>query len=181
LQQLKIDPVGWDYLIVSDGSGTIATTPCGWCGVMIRRGANFERKYFHGAMNTGTNIVAEIMGLTQPLMWLSRQKGRTKPATVHIITDCQVVKDIGEGKVSRKAHKALWHYISALEREIGILKFHWMPRESTMLNRFSDRVAGQSRKLLLGEDMEKAAIEALDLEKWLKLPNADSIHDLNPS
>jgi ribonuclease HI len=174
LKRLKIGPLEWDYLIVSDGSGTIMNKPCGWCGVLIRRGATFERKYFHGAMNTGTNVVAEIMGFAQSLLWLSRQKHRVKPAKIHILTDCEVVKNIGNRKSSRKSNKALWFFIGALERELGTVTFHWMPRETTTLNRFSDRVAGMSRKLLLGE-MEEPAIELL------KLKNAKSIHDLNPS
>lgn len=174
LKKLQIAPLDWDYLIVSDGSGTIMNKPCGWCGVMIRRGATFERKYFYGAMNTGTNIVAEMMGFIQPMLWLSRQKHRIRPAKVHILTDCEVIKNTGSKKASRKSNRALWFFIGALERELGSVTFHWLPRESTMLNRFADRVAGMSRKLLLDE-LEEPAIG------MLKLQNAESIHDLNPS
>lgn len=174
LSEMGVGSTDWDYLIVSDGSGTIMDKPCGWCGTLIKRGSTFERKCFHGAMNTGTNVVAEMMGFVHPLLFLSRDKSRIRPARVHILTDCEVVKNTGNRKASRKSNRALWYFIGALERELGSLTFHWMPRESTMLNRFADRVAGLSRKLLL-DSLEEPAIELLSFDA------VTDIHDLNPS
>lgn len=173
IEELKIAPTDWDYLLVSDGSGTELSKPCGWCGVLIHRSAAYSRWFFHGNMNTGTNIMAEMMGIIHPLMWLSRQKKRTKPARIHVITDCEVVKNAGNKKASRKSNRALWYFLGALERELGSVEFHWMPRESTTLNRFADRVAGISR-LLIKDTIEREAIKAIGI-------TGVNINDLNPS
>lgn len=179
LARLDIMPLQWDYLIVSDGSGTTMSKPCGWASIMIHRSSSFERKFFHGTMSTGSNVVAEIMAFVEPLQWLSRQKTRKKPALVHILTDCQVVCNVGNKVITPKTNQALWYYVGALQRKIGQFKFHWMPRESTFLNRFADRLAGFTRCLLVEEQetMHDYALRDL-LVPGMK--GIDTVHDLNP-
>jgi ribonuclease HI len=174
LQRLKIPPDSWDYFIVSDGSGTILDKPCGWASILVQRKPVYTRKVFYGAMNTGTNIMAEMMGFTQALLWLSRQNGRPEFAKVHILTDCETVRNCASGRATRKKNAEMWHFVGALQRRLGSVEFHWMPRESTNLNRLADRVAGLARKLLLSDLIEQGLVS-------VGKGKLKSVDELNPA
>jgi len=146
----------WDYIIIGDGSGTTWEKPCGWgCSMIENR--TWVVEAFYGAFNQGTNIVAEIMAYVQPLLVLSERRERkcqSDGATlVHIVTDCQYVRNTGNLRAAArgKKHRALWHLIDSLRRSGIIVKFHWIPRDLLKANQFSHTVANAARKSLSGE------------------------------
>lgn len=171
LQELNVKH--WDYLVVSDGSGTVMNNPCGWCGILISNDATWARRHFYGGMSTGTNIVAELMGVIHPLLWLSRQKGRKYPLAVHVLTDCEVLRNTARQSTSKRTNKSLWYFFGALQRELGAITFHWLPRETTALNQFADRAAKKGRKQMIDFPTEIELVKTIATE-------AVSLDDLNP-
>lgn len=148
---LKIKPGEWDYLLIGDGSATTWDRECGWACVQIENGTGKRQDYF-GATNRGTNILGEMMAYAHPLLELvDNDDRRTNDAgfsRVHIVSDCEYVEKVGNGRNVPKKHKAAWGMFETVRRCGLILTFHWIPRDTIGLNKFSHNLANSARKAM---------------------------------
>jgi ribonuclease HI len=133
----------WDYLIVGDGSATTWDHEMGWGSTVIARAGFLRPPPFHGSFSRGTNIMAEMMAFVHPLLWLASQKlGR---AVVHVLTDCEIVRNCGKGVATRKANSELWFMVSAFSRKGIHVHYHWIPRDTIALNKLAHDLANKAR------------------------------------
>lgn len=171
LRLLKISPNGWDYLVVSDGSGVGWDMGCGWASTLVSREPQ-QRLPFNGGMHPGTVSLGEIMGFMQPLMYLaSKSSDGPQFQRIHVVSDSQYVVQIGNALRTPKSHAPLWRQLASF-RALGMqLQFHWIPRDSVPLNKIADLVAGVSRK----------AVSGVDAVPLLAKLSAENLDELNPS
>ena len=169
---LKIE--AWDYLLIGDGSGTTWEKHCGWACLLIENGS-YDRESFYGSFNRGTNIIAEMMAYVQPLLALSARKNlKRQPdgaSRVHIVTDCEYVRNAGNKKIDRKVHKPLWYLLDVFKRSGLLLEFHWIPRDTIAANKYGHYLANEIR----------IASKDLDLSKPFQRAGAETLFDINPS
>lgn len=146
LSVLGIGPKDWDWLIVSDGSGTTWQQSAGWCGVLLHR-HSFRRHVFSGSLSYGTNNLAEILGVAHPLWYLGDQERQPRWQKVRVLTDSQyVASSINTPRQRPKAHAALWHTIWTAQRQLLRVSATWIRRDTLSLNQLADAVAGESSR-----------------------------------
>jgi ribonuclease HI len=139
---------GWDLMLVGDGSGTTAETPCGWhCSVFDRRTGGAYQLF--GSANAGTNNFAELAPYVHAL-WTHNARayagGRPfEPLRVEIVSDSEVTVRCGNRQYERRANGALWAAVEWFER--NNYRLHWVHvrRNTNPLSALSDRVAGSAR------------------------------------
>lgn len=148
--------------IWTDGSGTVAGCPMGWCAILRCEG---REKVVCGAAPDGTSQRAELRAVIEGLRAL------TKPALVVVHSDSEyVVKGFTEDRVARWAQNGyktstgkpiknpdLWQ---ALAREVDrhFVTWEWLKGHAgSELNERADQIAGEQRALGL-----KAAAEAIE-------------------
>jgi ribonuclease HI len=149
----------WDYVIVSDGSGTGWKMGCGWASTLISRRPR-TRKVFTGGMNPGTVSLGEMFAIYHPLIYLASKLDIDKQLKrVHVISDSEYVVRTGNGHQRPTKHSALWRMLSALRAEGLLVTFHWLPRDSTELNRLADLLAGSARKSIQSVDVDQAVTQ----------------------
>lgn len=166
----------WDYILVGDGSATSWDRECGWASILIESGTGKRQDYF-GATNRGTNILGEMLAYVHPLLELADNKSRRSDeqgfSRVHIITDCEYVKQAGNGQQSTSKHKAVWSAFESFSRCGLILKFHWVPRDILDLNKLSHELSNSARKAMKAYPHTARAIQ--------RVSDAETLFDLNPS
>ncbi len=106
---------------------------------------------------------AEMMAYVQPLTYFvarewdrRNQKQGTRSYQVHIISDSQYCRDMGN-KVGREAVKncTLWAAFDAVSRAGFLTKWHWVNRETLDLNKFADACSKLARGALKGYNMRE--------------------------
>ena len=151
-QYFDIPNDGWDVLIICDGSGTSWGKEWGSGSVIVQR-SDFARPMFQVGGNTGTNNVAELMGVFYPLLWLTTNKFGVAEGgcRVHVISDSEyVVNGINNDAflTARKFNKnqVLWLSIHATKRQGIVLKAHHIKRDTIDLNKLCHDLANLARK-----------------------------------
>lgn len=148
---LKIKQGEWDYILIGDGSATTWDRECGWACIQIESGT-FQRQDYFGATNRGTNILAEMLAYAHPLWELvDRSDRRTNDAgfsRVHIVSDCEYVEKVGNGRNEPKKHKAAWAMFESFRRCGLLITFHWIPRDTISLNKLCHNLANSARKAM---------------------------------
>lgn len=145
----KLKIKDWDYLIVSDGSGSDHEHPCGWAAMTVER-ITLDCRVWYGAVNRGTVNFAEILGVLQPLTWISAKEERRKgPRTfpkIHIITDSNYARQVGDS-ANRvlKSNIMLWQCFDVCQSYGYQLNWHWCKRDELILNRLADALSKQAR------------------------------------
>lgn len=161
LQELLIEHniSNWDVLLVGDGSGSQWEHGCGWACVLVEQ-ANLTPKVFYGGASAGTNYVAELEAYFRPMLWYiagpgpARRKQRMAERDVspfvqiHVLTDCQVLANQGNGLMKRDKNKPLWAVLDAIAMQGYAFHWHWAPRENLALNRWADRQSRLMRTTL---------------------------------
>lgn len=166
---------------MGDGSGSTWERAIGWTSVSVERKTG-ERQIWHGGANRGTVNFAEIMAYLQPLGWFAareeerRKSGGTRLYRVHIVTDSEYCKNMGNSR-NRLGIKnaALWAAFDVFRRQGFILQWHWIPRQSCALNRHCDTISRLARLLV-----EKYNLQ----ERWAAAQDEGepaTIYELNPS
>ena len=160
----------WDLLLVGDGSGNTWEHACGWAAVAIQK-TSFRPTFFHGAMSHGTNNMGEMLAYLQPLLWYQAQERKRRKEQnsapvqriVHIATDSQYCQQRGSG-ASRdfKRNLPMWTVFDLIERQGFQLNWHWIPRESNILNIFTDHLSRESRLSLQGANLPEKATKMED-------------------
>jgi len=165
-------PGAYDLLLVGDGSGSTWDKPCGWCCVLVD-GGRWYCKY--GASNCGSINVTELEPYLKTMLWYSKTLGRVrhdelrrlyptelKMLQVHIVTDCDVIANQGNGTMSTKSNPELWLAFNHIRRLGYDFKFHWVPRNIVNLNDWCDRVSKGMRRKICALEQELSDIR-LDL------------------
>ena len=160
LSRLKISE--WDFLVVGDGSGSNWDYPAGWAAVSIEN-TTYARQPWWGAVNRGTVNFAEIMAYMQFLNWLGAREDtrrvagkRRRVLHVHVITDSQYCQTTGSlsSKGHLKKNGVLWAAFDIFARQGILLHWHWLPRESTELNKYADKLSKLARELTKRFDLQ---------------------------
>lgn len=143
LEPLKLGK-DYDFVIVSDGSGTTWKTACGWASVLVRNDGS--KMIFHGALNHGTNNVAELMGCIQPLLYMmATELYNEQGTTVLILTDSEYVANGVNSKIVPKKNSELWTLLLSASKYAIRLQAKWIPRASNEFNVFADNLASICR------------------------------------
>jgi len=169
---LKI-PDDWDFLLVSDGSATTWEHEAGCSAVLVdhnKRGVYPLCKVFAASFSCGTNILAEIMAVVHPLLWLASQtwKGFRR---VHVLTDCEMVAKCGNKVMTMKAHRELWLLLHSFEHRGMIVRYHWIPRDVLPANQLAHAVANRARRWAKDFFIDQVCDELVAL----RLPGLQSI------
>ena len=167
--QYFIDKLGisrWDYLLIGDGSGTTRERACGWCSVLIDR--DNKRQVYSGRLNYGgSNIVAETMAYTHPIMDLAKQNYRSgRSLRLHIISDCEHVVDAGNNVALRRRQAVLWAPVEVAQR-LGIFTtWHWWRRDEIGLNQLCHELANTQRRAVNDDaEMQDSLRHVLEKDK----------------
>lgn len=169
-------PEDWHYLIVGDGSATKWKHAGGWASTVLWKGrSGNNRKTFSGGMNCCTNIIGEMLAFVHPLMWLASSGRLPKRGftNVHVLTDCEIVKEWGCGRYARNTHEELWFMVSAFARKGIVVNYHWIPRDTIDLNKFAHEMANHER-IFHKEDAPGKRRTAI------RDSGGSTIYDLNP-
>jgi len=144
----------WDYLLIGDGSGTSWHNACGWGSSLLLRGADGPLRFW-GGFSHGTNNVAEMMAVIQPLLWIANacRLPTDRPSIVRVLTDSEVLADCGNYQQYRRANLELWTLLDSLKRKAIQVTFHWIPRNVLALHRLADRIAGDSRLAIANQPL----------------------------
>jgi ribonuclease HI len=168
LSEFGIKSKDWDWLIVSDGSGSTWQRSAGWCGILIHQ-HSARRHVFSGSLSYGTSNLAEILGVFHSIWYLSDQERQPSWQQILVLTDSQYVAQMIEKPSERvKSHAALWKTIWAAKRDLLNIKAQWIPRASIALNQLADAVAGETRlrqKNVLQEAIEKLNFDVTKLSQ----------------
>lgn len=145
----------WDAVIIGDGSGTTRENTCGWASVLFEAGAE-QPNWFYGGFNSGTNNVAEMMAILQPLMDLTSRKRGLKPngLITHVFSDSSyVINGLAAGSSvlhasTTGANKELWHALHGARRNGIVILPHHVPRDTVVWQKCSHDLANGARKAM---------------------------------
>lgn len=151
----------WDVLIVGDGSGTGWKDACGWSHIVIDR-LTRQRKLLKGGMDGASVNIAEMMPTLHGLTWYHNTIGRdrlqqTGTISVHIVSDSRVTVEHGTIAADlqqplAETNELFWSGVRNWQRRGYILKFHWLPRSTTDLNKAADLIASMARRAVMAAD-----------------------------
>jgi ribonuclease HI len=145
-------PKEWNYLVITDGSGSKWSEPCGWGALLVSKETG-QTNIFKGGMDHGTVNVAELLGCLNPLLWLVNQPEFVlEQNNVHVCTDSEMLYNGGSRRHQRNANTELWAMLDVLERKGLQITFHWVPRGVWAPNIAADALAGQGRLAIAALD-----------------------------
>lgn len=152
LQAYEIEE--WDAVVIGDGSGTTREHSCGWGSILIENGVGEGHRLFSGSLSSGTNNVAEIMAVLQPLMDLTSRKRGVGPhgCRVHVFSDSSYVVDglntrFGVLQVSTtESNRELWLALFGARRNGLVITAHHVPRDVLAYQQICHNMANACRK-----------------------------------
>jgi hypothetical protein len=137
----------WDYMIVSDGSGTTWEESGGWCAYLYDRRRK-QVKHFTGGFSAATCHVAEYMPLIQVLLYLEAHTpdftGR-KPVVV-LMTDRKTLPETF-GNVYDSPKNGLQSLVNYFTQQFDLRPI-WLPGESVAVHSLCHGTANEVRRLL---------------------------------
>jgi len=146
------NPTGWDALVIGDGSGTTNERACGWGAVLLER-TEPDQKVFSGSLSNGTNNMAELLAILQPLMDLTARKRGSKSGglLVHVFSDSSYVVD-GLNKPTSvllastaAANRELWLALHGARRNGLVIVAHHVPRDTLSFQQLCHDTANACR------------------------------------
>lgn len=137
----------WDYLIIGDGSATRWTHEAGWASWLLAREGDLCQ-HFHGGFSCGTNIVSELMAVVHPLLYLSGTNQPLSLRRLHVLTDCEYLTQAGPHREARKKNRELWTVVDAMRQRGLRIAWHWIPRDTLIVNRYAHDAANLSREAM---------------------------------
>jgi ribonuclease HI len=171
LKHFNLHEEAWDGIIIGDGSGTTWQNAAGWSSLLLEKD-ELRPQLFAGTYTGATNIVAEIMAIKQPMLYIHSNRKLTKNHGYRIIvlSDCQhVVNTINELTIAKvlqmKSNRPLWFGIADMLRTGLSVKACHMPRNSLPAAQFAHDMANVMRKLSVTElksDLAKHGLECLE-------------------
>lgn len=141
----KLGLKAFDLMVVTDGSGGMLGSPCGWAWLSYEAATGQVRSASGGA-TSGTTNYAELEPVVHAL-W-HYQAGRLATARrprVEIVSDSEWVVRSALGIYRATAHRALWASIEWFRREGYHLGWTHIRRDSNQANVEADRLAGLTR------------------------------------
>lgn len=136
----------FDLLLVADGSGTLATKPCGWCCIAYAPAVHEVVEHV-GGTSGGTNNYAELSPFIHAL-WFHQNRNSVSKFKIELVSDSQMTVRCGNRNYSRNSNQALWACIDWFEQQGHTLHWNWVPRNSNEVNLQADK-RGRSVRLLL--------------------------------
>ena len=137
-KQLNLD---YSYLIISDGSGTIGKTPCGFTSLIHDNIFN-DIEEVSGSISNGTNMFAELMPFVTALWRLFDRNHIVSGESIVCVSDSEVTVKCGNKEYSR--NNPLWGAIEKFEEKGVRIKWYWIARNSNPVHKYCD---DRSRKL----------------------------------
>lgn len=144
VQNLPFDYIKFDYIIFSDGSGTVNEKACGYCAVVLNV-VTWDSYVYYAGKSNGTNNVAELAPIVDALAQIEKINKKFK-INVAIVSDSEMTVKAGNKEYSRTANAYLWSSIQYFENLFWNLKFFHIKRNTNEANAFCDEIAGQVRK-----------------------------------
>lgn len=141
------------YVIVCDGSGTVASKPFGWAAAVYEPPTG-ELVTLTGGGSNGTNSVAELTPFVMALWYCRRELELSAPARVLCVSDSEYVVRAGRGEYSRDALAELWASVEWFERNGVNFHWAWVPRNSNPVNAWADATAGDTRLVMVDRTAE---------------------------
>ena len=151
-------PATWDGILITDGSGTTWQKSAGWAGVLIDKRQS-QPLGFSGGWSLGTNIVAELLAVFQPAMYLAENNFGQKEHgyNLYVVTDSQYVAN-GLNKLTnggedggpiwastRRANRPLWLGLLGCRRNgINLFGLH-VARNTLKSGTFCHNLANRAR------------------------------------
>lgn len=134
----------WDFIIAGDGSATTWDNTAGFGSVLYAREAKTQLKFF-GGLSHGTNNIAEMMAVVEPLLYLDGTSTfpDQKP-TVYVISDSDYVVKTGNGIYRKKSNQALWAVIEHCQTKMNLI-FRHVNRMLLPANIFGDQIGTMIR------------------------------------
>lgn len=155
----------WDAIIIGDGSGTTREHTCGWGSILIEKSEPGYRAV-HGGFSSGTNNVAEMMAVLQPLMELTAKNRGTRALgfRVHVFSDSEYVvsglrHDSPLWASSTNANRELWLAIHGARRNGMVITPHHVPRDQLLWQKLCHNLANEAR---LRQKVTTEGISAVD-------------------
>lgn len=133
----KLALPAFDLMLVADGSGRTAGTPCGWsCHAYEPAAAAVE--VYAGGSTHGTNNYAELMPFVQALWAYDAAHPFARRVRVAAVSDSEVTVRGGTREYGRNANRPLWASLEWFEG-LGWV-FHWrhIPRNSDPVHEAAD-------------------------------------------
>lgn len=144
-----------NLFLVGDGSGTILQNCAGWACIAFDLDKT-EVTTLYGSLSCGTNNVAELIPYIQGLYFYESRRNPLaipKPAVV-IVSDSEVTVKCGNDARRRRSNLAWWAAIEYFERSGYTFTWKHVPRNSNLLSKRCDWIAGLARV-----DSEKLKIQ----------------------
>jgi ribonuclease HI len=135
-----------DAVLIGDGSGTLNSTPAGWC-VLVRCRSRFTHvEKLEGTLSHGTNNLAELCPFLHGLWWLE-SLGLSR-GTIGIVTDSEYCKKIGSGENSLKSNRTVWEAYRCFCRLGYVIRWVWLPRDTHPAHRLVDERSRTARLMI---------------------------------
>lgn len=151
-REVGIDPEDWDAIVVADGSGQDIGRPCGWGALLYRRDQPTPKPLW-GGLSAGTNIMAEVYAVLQPLSWLVYERRGVKQGGfhVHVVSDSLytvgLLNDLTPARISDlHIHSDLWLAILGAKRRGLRITAHHTPRNELAAHKLAHNLANLARK-----------------------------------
>lgn len=139
----------YDLVLVGDGSGTIATKPCGWACFAFEKAEDVVVRHF-GGTNGGTNNYAELSPYLHA-MWSYHTRRSPSSARVFVVSDSELTVKCASGENARNANLSLWASYDWFTHKAGYsVMWKHVPRNSNVLSQAADDKAGEVRRALNG-------------------------------
>lgn len=156
----------YDFILFTDGSGTIIENPCAWCYVQYEVSEDtFLVGY--GLTSRGTNNHAELLPVTHFLLKDSYKRNKKSEKRFGlVISDSEVTVKQGTGDYARNSNQMLWAAVDvALTTTNCVLDWKHVPRNTNLYNKFCDWGAGYLRTMAkdkLTDDLMRKFILSLE-------------------
>lgn len=149
----------FDLMLVGDGAGSFAHTPCGWFVTAYERASGSVWEH-HGGASGGTNNYAELepfvfsLWAYRHVLWayhtgkLPGQGPLSAAPRVFCVSDSEWAVKCGNGDYQRKMNLPLWASIEWFEEKGWQFQWAHVPRNSNPFNEKADRQAKLVRKLM---------------------------------
>lgn len=151
----------WDIVLFGDGSGSTWERGGGWASVVCFREGG--RKLLYAAANCCSVTVAELMAVAYGMLWCSLNTPKTfgRRLNVHVISDSEITVRTGRGDYKPgDSTKALWAMVKTASLSFNV-RYHWMRRETTMLNQVCDIMSRESRLAVEGIKVDNICPEQM--------------------
>ena len=148
----------WDGIVIPESYGADWAKTCGWASVLIEKTKKTSRRsMFSGGLSLGDKTTATLMGILQPIMYLTNSQGinSAKGYVLYVVSSSRyLIKGLEQSSPlwhSRMAkNRELWIAIYAAKRRGLVIRPRLVPKEKLKL---------QSLALEASQDIQAALVQ----------------------